>query len=91
MGMPSDCVIVSARRLGPSLYAELIFAEWFVPAIGTHRSRGRLSSEAPPLRSRRRTMIVSLRRPTASSVSPMAPALGSLASTPSRESEPTSR
>ena len=49
------------------------------------------SSAAPPLRSRRRMMIVSLRRLTTSSVVPMAPALGSFGSRPSRESEPTSR
>ena len=37
-----------------------------VPAISTHRSRGRLISAAPPLRSWRRIMIVSLRRPPTS-------------------------
>ena len=89
--MPSDSVTVRARRCGPSLYAELIFAEWSVPAIGTHRSRGRLSRDAPPSSSRRRTMIVSLRWPLTSASSPIEAFSGSPMSTPSRESEPTRR
>ncbi len=89
--MPSDSVTVRARRWGPSLYAELIFAEWSVPAIGTHRSRGRLSSDAPPSSSRRRIMIVSLRWPLTSASSPIEALSGSPVSTPSRESDPTRR
>ena len=46
--MPSASVIVWASRVGPSLNAELILPRSPVPAIGTHRSRGRLSSAAPP-------------------------------------------
>ncbi len=82
--MPSDSVTVRASRCGPSLYAELIFAEWSVPAIGTQRSRGRLSRDAPPSLSRRRTMIVSLRWPLTSASSPIEAFSSSPMSTPSR-------
>ena len=54
---------------GPSMYAQLILPSSPVPAIGTHRSRAMLSSDAPPCVSRR-IMIVSLRPPTTSAVSP---------------------
>ena len=64
---------------------------WPVPTISTHRSRGMLMIEAPPLRSWRRIMMVSLRRPLTSSVLPTAAESLASGSNPSRVSEPTSR
>ena len=76
----------------PWPYAELIFAEVFVPAIGTHRSRGNDSScTSPTIGSTRMSKMVSLRWPVGSPGPRNTSAFGSLASMLARLSEPMIR
>ena len=74
IGMPKFCSTVLIRTSLPLVYALLIRLLSFVPAIGTHRSRGMERIAAfPDLGSKRRIMIVSERRPGAAPSLPMAP------------------
>ena len=84
-----NCSTAVMRLVGPAAKVELMRP--FSPVAGsvTHRSRGTDSSWAcEPFRLS--TMIVSVRAPPTSSAR-KAPALGSSAKIPSRESVPTMR
>src|SRR3954468_3946877 len=85
--MPS--AFTAAMRLaGPALNVALIFSMRPDAGSFTHRSRGTDSSDGfpSPVRS---TMIESVRLPDGSPPPMNAPALGSSAEMPSRESDPT--
>src|SRR5262245_34708400 len=88
--MPKYDSIVPMRRVGSVLsMAELIFPLRFVPASGTHRSRGNERMAARPVDgSTRRIMIVSVRVPTSVPSPRKAPAYGEFGSMHSRLSDP---